>query len=70
MLTPSDTGKLQHKMRVKVGERVGTVVSVHEPQWRDHKTRTDQHVLQGADIAFDDQPGRSEYVHCDKIEIL
>lgn len=70
MLTKYDIGKLKHGVRVKVGDRTGTVVSEHEPQWRDHKTRAWMHELQGADIAFDDDPGSSCYIHCGEIEIL
>lgn len=70
MLTKYDIGKLKRGVRVKAGERNGTVVSEHESQWRDHKTRAWRHELQGADIAFDDEPGCSRYIHCDQIEIL
>jgi len=71
MLTKYDIGKLKPGVRVKVGSRTGTVVSEHEPQWRDHRTRMWMHELQGADIAFDgDPPGIAHYIHCGKIEVL
>ncbi len=66
-MTKYDIGKLSHRDRVSVNGRKGTVVSVHEPQWIDHKTRAQQHVLQGADIAFDDEPEITRYIHCEDI---
>ena len=70
MLTKYDIGKLQVGMRVSVDDRIGTIASVHEPQWRDHRTRLWMHELQGADIRFDDERCCCVYIHCDEINIL
>jgi hypothetical protein len=69
MLTPNDIGKLKRGDRVKVGNRFGTVIDPHEPQWIDHKTKAQMHVLQGADIRFDDDHSNT-YIHCAEIEII
>jgi len=65
-----DIGKLTQGMRVNVEGKIGTVVSVHEPQWVDHKTRTFQHVLQGADIVLDAEPEHAKYFQCAHIDII
>ena len=68
-MTKYDIGELKNGTRVTVGNRQGTVVSAHEPEWRDHRTQAWMHVLQGADITFDDEKGCSRYIHCDKIDL-
>jgi hypothetical protein len=65
-----DIGKLKSGTRVKVGNRQGTVHSGHEPQWRDHQTKMWMHVLQGADVIFDDEKNCSRYIHCNEIELI
>lgn len=47
-------GQLQTGDRVKVGVRTGTVQTVHEPEWRDHKTKQHRTEVSGADVLFDD----------------
>lgn len=69
MLTKYDIGKLKRGMRVKVGDKLGTVCDPHEPTWIDHRTRAFMHVLQGADITFDGD-AHGTYIHCANIEIL
>lgn len=70
-LSKYDVGLLSHGSRVKVAGRLATVVSSHEPQWIDHKTKTYMVRLQGADIGFDDEPRPfSTYAHIDTIEVL
>ena len=49
-----DLGQLQTGDRVKVGVRTGTVETVHEPEWRDHKTKQPRTEVSGADVLFDD----------------
>jgi hypothetical protein len=53
-MTKYDIGQLQTGDRVKVGVRTGTVKTVHEPQWRDHKTKQHRTEASGADVLFDD----------------
>ena len=43
-----DVGKLKFRDRVYVKGKLGTVISVHEPEWIDHKTKAFCKVLQGA----------------------
>ena len=53
-MTKYDIGQLQTGDRVKVGVRTGTVETVHEPKWRDHKTKQPRTEVSGADVLFDD----------------
>lgn len=48
-----DGRQLQPGDRVKVGVRTGTVRTVHEPKWRDHKTKQYRTEVSGADVLFD-----------------
>jgi hypothetical protein len=56
-MTKYDVGKLNRHDRVIADGRIGTVTSVHEPEWIDHKTRGFRKELQGADIEFDHELG-------------
>jgi len=67
-MTKYDVGKLKRGDRVVVDGKTGTVLSPHEPEWVDHKTRAFRKELQGADIQFD-QEWRSTYIHADRIEL-
>jgi len=69
-MTRHDVGKLKGGDRVKVGDKLGTVVSPHEPEWIDHKTRAFRKELQGADVQFDGEPGCSYYIHAASIHLL
>ena len=69
-MTRHDVGKLNSRDRVRVGDKLGTVVSPHEPEWIDHKTRAFRKEFQGADIQFDGEPGCAYYIHAASIEIL
>jgi hypothetical protein len=69
-MTKYDLGKLKRHDRVIADGRIGTVTSVHEPEWIDHKTRGFRKEFQGADIEFDHELGRSVYIHADGISIL
>ena len=69
-MTKYDVGKLKRHDRVIADGRIGTVTSVHEPEWIDHKTRGLRKEFQGADIEFDHELGRSVYIHADGISIL
>lgn len=69
-MNPSDVGKLKFRDRVSVNGREGTVVSVHEPEWMDHRSQGYRKVLQGADIEFDDRLGLSVYIHAEGISML
>ena len=54
-------GVLQRGDSVTVAGRKAIVVSPHEPEWIDHKTRAFCKELQGADVKFED--GQCVYVH-------
>ena len=69
-MTKYDIGELKGGTRVIVDGKTGTVVSPHEPEWRDHRTKMWMHVLQGADITFEDEKGCAYYIHCDKIDLI
>ncbi len=75
-MTRHDVGKLKGGDRVKVGDKLGTVVIPHEPEWIDHKlmrahhTRAFRKELQGADVQFDGEPGCSYYIHAASIHLL
>ncbi|MDI1301994.1 MAG: hypothetical protein PSX71_08825 [bacterium] len=64
-MNKSDVGVLNRGDAVIVDGSAGIVVSVHEPEWVNNKTRAFCKELQGADIKFDD--GRYGYVFADKI---
>lgn len=67
-MTKYDVGKLKRGDRVVVDSKMGTVVSPHEPEWIDHKTRAFRKEFQGADIQFDGEL-HSTYIHADRIEL-
>lgn len=70
-LSKHDVGLLCHGSRVRVGARLATVVSPHEPQWIDHNTKAFTKVLQGADVGFDDEPTPlGVYVHVADMVLL
>lgn len=54
-------GVLKRGDSVVAAGRKATVVSPHEPEWIDHKTRAFRKELQGADVKFED--GQYAYVH-------
>jgi len=63
------TGVLSAGMRVVIdGNRNGIVSNVHEPQWRDHSTKSWKHELQGADVILQGD-SRATYFHCERISI-
>ena len=68
-MTKYDVGKLKVRDRVTVDGKPGMVVSVHEPEWIDHKTRAFCKEFQGANIRMDGGV-RSEYVHAPRIELI
>jgi len=61
-----EVGKLKRRMEVTVNGEKGIVCSVHEPEWRDHKTGAQCKEFQGADIRVN---GRVAYYHAENIAI-
>lgn len=67
MLSSTDVGLLKRGVRVKVGEKFGTIYDAHEPEWIDHKTKAFRKELQGASISFDGETRGFTYVHISEI---
>jgi len=61
-----DVGVLKRGDSVITNGRPAIVVSPHEPEWIDHKTRQFRKEFQGADLRLDD--GRCAYIHAANIE--
>ena len=59
-------GVLSRGDRVLVNGSPAVVVSAHEPEWIDHKTRAFRKEFQGADVRLAD--GQQVYVHAKEIE--
>lgn len=65
-LNKACVGMLNRGDRVFVcGYGKGIVISPHEPEWIDHKTKCFKKELQGADIKLD--LGQCSYFHCNQI---
>ena len=66
-MNKNEVGVLKRGDTVLVKGKKGIACSVHEPEWVDHKTRSNQIEFQGADIRLD---GRNSYFHAEDIEPL
>jgi hypothetical protein len=66
-MTKYDVGILKPGDRVRAKGRDGVVVSPHELEWIDHRTRASRKEFQGADIRFDKERW-STYIHAADIE--